>query len=375
MLNAGIIGIGNAGNQVAALAKEKLVMDAIAINSSEKDLQTLPDSVIKILIGDSKGAGKDRLEAKKFLKDKIIGLLKSEQIGMFMNNKEIVFIVSSTGGGTGSGTAPILSEILRQTFPDVNVILVGILPTLTEALSTQANTLEYLEELYSLSTNPTYMLYDNDRCSKLPSHMMMSKINETIVNDIDILRGTYQIPTKFASIDEKDMSRITGTSGRMVIAAVRDIKEKTLDEKTIDELLISEFKSNTHAEMQRDKRIHRIGIISNLSERINESFDSSLPQLQDFIGAPVEEFEHISINTDTHLPNNVFVIASGLSKINDRIRKIKDRIDEIDSKQTVEEEEDELEGFDVSKLNSRREQKKVISDEVDLKNIFSKYGL
>ena len=34
MLEVGIIGIGNAGNQVASLAKEKLNIPVIAINSS-----------------------------------------------------------------------------------------------------------------------------------------------------------------------------------------------------------------------------------------------------------------------------------------------------------------------------------------------------
>ena len=45
MLNVGVVGIGNAGSQVAALAMEKLSVDVLAINSSEKDLQTLPESV------------------------------------------------------------------------------------------------------------------------------------------------------------------------------------------------------------------------------------------------------------------------------------------------------------------------------------------
>ena len=69
MLKVSVVGIGNAGSQVAALAQEKLGIEVLAINSSEKDLETIPQSVPHILIGDTKGAGKERGAAKKFLKD------------------------------------------------------------------------------------------------------------------------------------------------------------------------------------------------------------------------------------------------------------------------------------------------------------------
>ena len=71
MLNLGIIGIGNAGNQVASLAAEVMGIDAICINSSEKDLSMVNGRAKKILIGDSKGAGKNRDEAKAFIKANI----------------------------------------------------------------------------------------------------------------------------------------------------------------------------------------------------------------------------------------------------------------------------------------------------------------
>ena len=55
MLKIGVIGIGNTGNQVAALAKERLNVPVIAINSSEKDLETVPDTIPKKLIKDKDG--------------------------------------------------------------------------------------------------------------------------------------------------------------------------------------------------------------------------------------------------------------------------------------------------------------------------------
>ena len=64
MLQVGVIGIGNTGNQIATLAMNELKIPVLAINSSEKDLETVPDSVPKKLIsstkGLSQGAGKNR---------------------------------------------------------------------------------------------------------------------------------------------------------------------------------------------------------------------------------------------------------------------------------------------------------------------------
>lgn len=377
MLKVSVVGIGNAGSQVAALAQEKLGIEVLAINSSEKDLETIPQSVPHILIGDTKGAGKERGAAKKFLKDAIMNIIGDENASTVFK-QEVLFIVSSTGGGTGSGTSILLSNILSEVYPNVKIIIVGILPTIKEALSTQLNSLAYMKELYETLSDATYMLYDNDKLSKLPSPVMMQQINESIVNDIDVIRGTYQIPTRFSSIDEKDMGNILATKGRIAIASLRDIKEKDLDETSLEELLVTQFKTNAHCELQRDKKVYRTGVIVNLSERINNSFDSHIPVVQEFIGAPVEEFEHIAINTERNAPNNVFLIASGLTQVNDRIRKINDRVEEINEMQKQREEESELGAVDFDKMSSMIERKTVdpdSSDNVDLKGIFSKFNI
>ena len=249
MLNVGVVGIGNAGSQVAALAKEKLGVDAIAINSSEKDLQTLPSSIHRIMIGDTKGAGKERGAAKLFLKESIISIIEDQDNKKVFKN-DVLFIISSTGGGTGSGASILLASVMKEVFPSTKVIVIGILPTLKEALSTQVNTLEYLNELYKTLDDPTYILYDNEKLAKEPSTVMMQKINASIVEDIDVIRGMYNLPTRFSSIDEKDMSNIISTTGRIVIASLRDIKEKDIDNISLEDLIVNEFKTNTHCEIQ-----------------------------------------------------------------------------------------------------------------------------
>ena len=116
MLNVGVIGIGNCGNQVAKLAMNELKCDVLAINSSKNDLSTLGEGVPVLCLGDERGAGKNRTEAKLFLKKSIMDMIQKEEIKNFMSEKDVIFIVSSTGGGTGSGMAPVLSSIIRKSF-------------------------------------------------------------------------------------------------------------------------------------------------------------------------------------------------------------------------------------------------------------------
>jgi cell division GTPase FtsZ len=385
MLNVSIIGMGNTGNQVASLANEELKIPAMAINSSEKDLESVSESIPKKLIsskeGKSQGAGKNRKLAKEYLKDSVMSLLSDEDTQNFIGNSDVLFIVSSTGGGTGSGTALVMSKIVSQMFAGTTkVITIGVLPVMSEALSAHVNTLEYLNELYSALDNSTYMLYDNDRYSNLPSYKMMEKVNHEIVKDIDVLRCTYNYSTPYDSIDEQDMKRLISFPGRLAVARLEDIKERDLDEQTIEDLLIKKIKTFPHVEMQRDQKITATGVIANLSDVVFDEFDNHIPNVIEFIGSPDHDFNHISRNEDRKMPNNVFLIMSGLSAVNDRILKLTDRIDEIEEKQKIREEEAAIDASEIKGLSDQisskdGEKESETKSSVDLESIFDEFGV
>ena len=390
MLNVGIIGIGNAGNQVCAYCAKKYPdIPLIAINCSANDMMTIPNSIRKISIGDGKGAGKNRNDAKKFLENSIMEFLSDEDIKEVLKSLDVVFIVSSTGGGTGSGISLLLADIINQVYRNTSTpvfpITVGILPTVGESLESQVNTLDYLTELYEeLDDEPTYMLYDNDKFSKESSVIKaLEKVNEKIVEDINILRGYYNIPTPYNSIDERDTLTIITTPGRLVVGSVYDVNDKDCtDELSLEDMLVSDIKKNAHAELQLDGIINRAGFIANLSETLVGTVNTDYPTLQKAFGVPVGTFEHIAINPDRKLPNNVFWFIAGLTAINDRIIKIKDRIEQIDSAQKKKADELELDRDALKSIQAKRvyRQKNPIaaakaeSDKsIDITSIFNKF--
>lgn len=351
MLRIGVIGVGNTGNQIAALSNEELKIPAIAINSSGNDLQAVPDGIPKILISDKEGlthgAGKNRKLAKEFLKDSVLKVVQNEKISDMMQNVDVVFIISSTGGGTGSGTSLAMAELMHSVYANVKVITIGVTPFNGESLSSHVNTLEYLNELYNVMDKSTYMLYDNDRVEG-KSYEVINKVNEEIVKDLNVLRCFYNLPTKFDSIDERDATRLISFAGRIVVARVENFKEKDCDTKTIEQMIIDTLNTNAHVECQRDQKVMATGIIANLSEQLLRIFDDDLGEVKKFVGDPVHGFKHIHVNEDRKEENNVFFIMSGLSKINDKITKIEETIDDINEKQ--ERLEKEQEAMDREKL-------------------------
>lgn len=381
MMKIGALGAGNTGNQIVTLAKERLDIPVIAINSSMKDLETLPEDVKKYRIADqdgmSQGAGKNRELAKKFLKDSIIKLLSDENVISFLVDLDICFVVASMGGGTGSGTAPIIMSILSQQFPDTLFILVGVGPVQQEALSAHVNSMEFLQEMYANLPNVRYMLYDNDNYSDMSSYKMMEKVNSEVVEDMKVLSGFFNIATKYDSIDKEDTLRLLSFPGRIAVARVEDIKEKDLDSATIEERLIQIIKKNAHMELQRDQKVMATGLITNLSSSMIEGFNNHIPRVHDLIGEPVHEFLHVGINADRKDTNSVFLIMSGLSAVNDKIAKISERIEEIEERQRIQEEQSALDAEKIGQLSSmisKNDGRKTQAEaNVNLEDIFSKF--
>jgi cell division GTPase FtsZ len=386
MLKVGFIGVGNTGNQIAAIAQTKIAdLPVVAINSSQKDLDTIPETVKKFLItdkkGESQGAGKNRTLAKTYLKDSILALINDQEMKAFCSTLEVVFVCGSTGGGTGSGVTPLLLSALSQIYPDTLFILIGIGPVESEALTAQVNTLEYLKELYGNIKNVHYMLYDNDNFDNMPSHKMMEHVNNEVVEDIKVLMGMYNKETRYDSIDTEDGLRLISSPGRIVVARVEDVKEKDLDQASLEERIIKAIKNNAHMELQRDQKVMATGVISNLSEQFSAEFNVHIPRVHELIGEPVNEFLHTYINEDKKEPNSVYLIMTGLSPVNDKITKITERINEIEERQRIQEEASVLDESKIDTLsnmvrsNTTRDNKNEDGGDLNMDDLFNSFGV
>lgn len=374
MIKYGIIGLGNCGGQITAKAAKELDVNGIVLNTSDQDLEKVKDAgdnVHVFHLGDKQGAGQNRMEAKVALKEAIQVVVEDEDFKKFIKELEVIYIVSSTGGGTGSGIAPIMYDLVNS-MSTATCILIGVLPTLEEDRGIQVNSLNYLNEIYNCLEDVRYMIYDNNNFTNLSSVNMMQKINQCVVNDIQILSGYFNTATEYTSMDNRDMLKVISSPGGIIVASVRDISEKDLDTLSIEERIIEDLKTNAHCEFDRDGIVQYTGIIVRLSERINETLNMNIPAIRGFIGEPKGTgFKHIYINTDQSLPNDAFFIASGMSPINDRIVKINERVAELDAKSTERSKATALESSVLGE--GSLEEKK--TGNTDISYIFERFGV
>jgi len=332
-----LVGLGNAGGQVANRCEIKYpeIFDCVYINSSEADLAMVKtENSLKFKIGDKaeiEGSGKNRAKMKEYLCNDIGNILGDTKLQKLISNKKYCFVISSTAGGTGSGAAPVMMELLREMFPDTNFILVAILPTLGASLMEQGNALEFLTELYDvLGSNTTYMIYDNETAADLPPTKALSVVNECIVEDLRVLSGIDNYATPYESIDAADMESIITTPGRLIVVRINsDLTEKNMEDANLDQMIVKAMKRSSHAETDRNKKVVRWGIITFFTEEVNKLYNPTMNGVVEFIGTPVERFNHNAINTGKESSNFLYMIASGLSPINDRVNRITQRIDQL----------------------------------------------
>lgn len=381
-----IVGVGNCGSQVANLAEKKYptLFDCIYINTSDSDLSMVnTENNLKFKIGEDgevEGSGKNRLKMKEYLQADIEKILGNPSLQECVLPKKYCFVVASAAGGTGSGAAPVLLEIMRQLFPDTHFILVSVLPQVNASLMEQGNAIEFLKELYEvLGDNTTYMIYDNETTAGMPPTKALETVNENIVEDFRILTGIDNFPTPYESIDEADLESIITTPGRLLVARItKDLTEKAMEDNNLDEILIKTIKRSCHCETDRNKKVVRWGIITYFTDAVNKLYNPDMNGLIDFIGTPIERFNHNAINEKSEQFNFMYLIASGLSPINDRTKKINERIETLKNALASDEASKfimngESVAYDVMAERMKQQKRSSQPATVDTKSIFKKF--
>lgn len=335
LIRVGVIGAGNAGCQTAQKAHIDKGFDAMAFNTSTKDLKNIVADIPKIIVGNERGAGKDRDVAIDFIYQNHKQITEREEVQNFINNNELIVVVSSTGGGSGSGMAFALMTIMRAYAKQKNLLrskrflMIHILPQNQESYLSLVNTTDYFKDIPDDNKVP-FMSYDNNKYADLTPSTILSKVNQDIVDDLCVLRGDYIKSTPYESIDEEDLFRILEAPGRIMVLRAEDIKEKDLDESPIYDMLVTNHLRHSSAtEIQNDGIIASTAVITNLNDKLAKNFNIYSP-MSEFVGSSDSRpFPHV-YKPQQGEANSVYIILSGLSRPTDRIKKIIERMSEIE---------------------------------------------
>jgi len=240
-----VVGVGGAGgNAVTRMITSGMQgVDFIAINTDAQDLDNNP-SEQKIQIGKNLtkglGAGANSNVGKEAVES------DKEAVTALLDGADMVFITAGLGGGTGTGAAPVISQVSRE----LGILTVGIvtLPFNFEGPKRMNRALEGMAEMKkacdTLIAIPNQKLMSIvDKSTTLPEAFEMADIilHQAAKGISDLINVQGVINLDFADVETimKNMGEaIMGTgiaSGeeRAVLAAQQAISSPLLDNASI----------------------------------------------------------------------------------------------------------------------------------------------
>ncbi len=234
-----VIGTGGAGNNTITRLMEAGIEGVMtfAINTDAQDL-LFAQAHQKVLIGrdvtSGLGSGSDPKVGEE-------SAMESEkELRELASNTDLVFVTCGLGGGTGTGSAPILAEIARE----VGALTISIvtLPFSEEGVMRWNNAQYGLERLRKNSD--TLIVIENDRLLELDPNLSLDQAfqvaDEILVNAVT---GITELVTQkgLVNLDFADIRTIMKDGGTALIGmAESDSPERSVEavEKAIENPLI-----------------------------------------------------------------------------------------------------------------------------------------
>ena len=328
-LKIGVIGIGNAGSQVALAAAGKGIQVFI-MNTSIKDLD---DSVVgknikAMQIGDGRGSGKDRDNAMMLLKSNgtagIKEIFENPYFRQTVMPADIVFVTFSTAGGTGSGIGPKMAEMIHKAYPQKVIIPYGILPKNAESVMAQANAIACVDDITKIGV--PYMLADLSFYENESQENSYRKIADYMVESMLVIRGDYMEMSANGMADERDTLTVISEPGYMTVHIRKGINESSLSTKTLQGYLVDEMKSSPACRIQRDGLLQYNLVIANVNPAVEDPLKAGdHSELNSFAGEPKATFANYAVDEGCY-DFQVMVITSGLTVPMDRFASAKAKI-------------------------------------------------
>lgn len=284
-----VVGIGGAGTNIA-FCFESMGYDTIHINSSTQDESAIKGAKkIRHLKGFNGCAGNRQLAEKALAENMDI---VDEIIDM---KESIVYLVFSSSGGTGSGVAPALAEMLIEE-SDKTVCCIVVLPDKTEDYDFHVNSYKCCQELLNIEGLGSTIFLDNNYGKK-------QTINSICANMLNSFLTNNSV-SELGNVDEQEKRTMIATSGSFVVSVLG--AEKANGAKVVEMLTTN----NIFAPIQNDNKCEYIGIINSSNKGIRKE------EIINIVGTPRRTFEGYG-------SDSTITVIAGLSFPFDHLNNIK----------------------------------------------------
>lgn len=313
-----VIGTGAAGNKAVINAIQKDIIDksmALLINSTLRDIpEVFHDISIKIG-GTRGGCGKEREVAAELtvasLQDGTLDRLDS----LLQPNDETVIIVSSTEGGSGSGSLPVLAKYYKEIYGmNIHIILFTGFEDDARGLSNTVDLFRELSEDFTVQAISNKKFLADANGNRLRAQELA---NDEFARRLSIITGQTIVVSE-NNIDETDLFKVVNTPGYTTVeSAMIDRNMKNRDQFN---KLLSDMLDNSKSVDVLNPGTKRMAIILNIKESTRDNIDYSFDVIKQKYGYAFEVFLHIQDAEDNE--EFVNVILSGMNLPIDEITEI-----------------------------------------------------
>ena len=228
-----IIGLGNCGNMIVQAITKSPKLDKVKLYSIDSVTAHVdPDTVNRVNIipiqTDAKqGSGRNRYRGAEMYQFHESASDFDQMYKDAENAKSPVLVITSSSGGTGSGsTIPLCNALVQR---GVKVIPIIITPDMSEPDAYHLNTNDLFIELAGIKDAdgnpgvPTYTIFQNPK-----NTVNYDPVNQDVVNLIEIILGVRNDYTTRDSIDESDLDTILTTPGRFIATSAKASNSEAL---------------------------------------------------------------------------------------------------------------------------------------------------
>lgn len=315
-----VIGIGAAGNKAAINVVENKIVNIDSVMLINSTLRDIPADYKGLKIeydGSYGGCGKERNIAfdlaMKNLQEGKLPLREFLHLDDPEKKAELVVIVTSTEGGTGSGSSVVIGKYIQQVL-GIQVHLFGFAGFQSDVRGLK-NTVEWFQEL---ENDFTVECIEN---SKFLSECRGNKIkaekaaNAEFGKKLGILIGN-PIRDSDHNIDKTDLLKVATEPGFMFIESSNF--EKIKNREQFENVVINMI-DNTKSVDISEITSKKIAVIINISEASTD-YISYEDILNERYGNPYEMFLHIQHEAD--MPEFIAIIVCGVKMPVEEVQKI-----------------------------------------------------
>lgn len=315
-----VIGVGAAGNKaaltVAQMNEEITVDDVILVNSTTKDIPQGFTGQTIILSPDDTGCGKQRSDAKGYV-------ISAIQSGKFdfddkVNDYDIIIVISSLEGGTGSGASPMIASYCSQHFGK-NTHLIGFTGFEEDPRGLQ-NSVEFFQEIGDdliVQVIPNNEFLRQAGNNKFKAEQLA---NKELARRISIIDGSL-MEASDQNIDATDIFKVSNTLGYTIVG-YEEISTPLTDVTDFNNLC-EKLIFNNKSLKSKEPGQQRMAVVMNISPVSENAVDLHFTKLKEAYGTAYEVFVHKQYNPDK--PEFIAFISSGQKMPLDEVKAIYER--------------------------------------------------